>query len=59
MNDWSQAMAKYVQRVIGMLSDGKMVFNAQMVTMGATAMKMIAQRMSMINFVISSSRFRP
>ena len=52
-------MAKYVQMVRGMLSDGKMVFNAQMVTMGAIAIKMIAQMMSMINFVISSSRFRP
>ena len=59
MNDCNQAMAKYVQRVRGIDKEGKMVFNAQMVTIGATRMRMIAQMMSAIYFILSSSRPPP
>ncbi len=36
---WSQAMAKYVQMVVGMAKEGKTVFNAQMVRRGPTSAK--------------------
>ena len=57
---WSQAMAKYVQMVVGMAKEGKTVFNAQMVRRGPTMANMRARMKIVIaDFIVSSSRPGP